>query len=834
MPPLRPVSAQENAESVARTIQSMTDGVNRTYRNTLALSALASATNDRHAETELMTLAGSQIGVLEKSLSKNNQVTQKAPPLSGVAEMSGKLADMNLISLQNSNTQCVTYLEYSSQRELPYDNSFFTFLQSASFNASDWKIDDLRLAYDSATEEARPAILSRMIFLSRNPQFQGLLNASPTTEFPAEVINRRQREFFNLLKTLAPPANSQCGGRANGCWEEVQRNGSYPQFKQNADTFLRTNEVTDIVSMQSRDLYRQEIIRISDNLQTESGMVFSPEGYFSYLEAQNPDLAFGCSGTNVSSSCYERFTMHCFQVRAINTRIINGIKRNGADVIRELISEQITHGRLDPQQNMNFETFNDMVCKHRYSNPAGEQLSFFEYRSRSCPGNGNDLPECSDRRRLLHRFTAEFRSGGEVAEQSIRNGFGESLTTRTLASVSRTQIEAANRITETPRELRARFNGGYPTVSPQGQLVPFVPGRTSNTTSVASSSSNVAGTAPLVSSAPVSAATSGSDAAASSSENRSARQPSRQDRSFNETSPSTNSESRIPERSQNSADPFASLRRTSRNLPLAPVLQPQVIPAERTVVPDRSPASAVERTAASLVPGVATALATRTETPAPSPTSEASAVPVASGRPLVQVAPRRRSNAFNQNALLDIYQNADRRVTPVVSTDNAPVIPVRTNDDILSRALNDPQILATDASIMDKVASSDETVVRLGLRSAADDEDIVVYATKTEGKVQFSFVAPEINNPARAPASLGENEMNVRLVPDIYSQVARNPDRLKNYEEVMRNAMNLPGDVVRMNIVSPSGESQTFYLDKRGPSPRITADDAAVIRAYSP
>ena len=200
------------------------------------------------------------------------------------------------------------------------------------------------------------------------------------------------------------------------------------------------------------------------------------------------------------------------------------------------------------------------------------------------------------------------------------------------------------------------------------------------------------------------------------------------------------------------------------------------------------------------------------------------------------MAPRRRTNSFNENALLDIYQNVPAKISPVISSgETRAVIPVQTNENILSQALNNPQVLANDQSIMQKVADSTDSVVRLGLRSDSTSEDIVVYATKTNGLVQFSFTPPEVEDPGRAPASiLGQNEMNVSLVPDIFSVVSKNPDRLNSYEEVLRNAMSLPGDVVRMNINSPTGENLTVYLDKRGRTPRFTVDDQAVIRAYNP
>lgn len=843
-PPIQILSSNPS-QNVESTRQSIADGLERTFRNNLALNVLGSADDNRKSTVELLTLTGAAAAnevnttpVKVTPAPATNLISVPGNPPTqrlSILEMSEKLSAINTIPAGERDNQCVTYLEYSAQRELPYDNSFFNFLRTASFNPSDWRIDDLRVAYDEATDEAKPAILSRMIFLSRNGQFQGLLDANPSQEFPAEVINRRQREFFNLLKTLAPATNSSCMNRENGCWEEMQRNGAYMQFKQNADAFLRTNEVTDIVSAQALDLYRKEVIRITDGAENGRGMVFTPEGYFTYLQAEDPELALGCSGASARASCYDRFSMHCTQIRLIDARIKNGLKRNGSEVVRELVTSQIVHGSLDPNQNMSFETFNDMICKHKYSNAAGEQLSFFEYRTRSCPGNGNDLPECSDRRKLLQRFSSEYQNGGEVADQNIRKGFSETLVTRKLGSVSRVEIEAANRVTETPRELRARFNGGYPAVSPQGQLVPFVPSRPGNQSGMASTSSPISASSSIPANTASSPSVSTDTPNLAANDTRSPRN-NRNERVTNEPSSTSGNETYVTERSQNRTDPFASLRQqNSRTNPL-PVIQPQVnrtpeVPVEAA----RSPASDTDRTfAPSPSSGISRALPT-TEAPAPvNRGPEANSLPAASDKPLVQVAPRRRSNSFNQNALLDIYQNSDRRISPVVSTDNAPVIPIVTNDETFNRALNDPQVLATDRKIMEKVASSGESVVRLGLRAGPDGEDIVVYAVKSGDQVQFSFLPPEVSQPGRAPASLGTNEMNVRLVPEIYSSVSKNPDRLKTYDEVMKNAMELPGDIVRMNVLSPAGDSLTVYLDKRGPTPRFTLNDQAVIRAYKP
>lgn len=796
--------------------------------NNLAMSSITAASTNENATSLVL---GSGMAEVRQFLNNPQQerIIPEADP-----KISLDMENIDEIPDAYRDNQCVTYIEYSAQRELPYDNSFFTYLGSTTrFIAADWNMNSLRAAYDRTTSpEAKNAIVSRMIFLARNPMYSAVFQAGTVEGISPEVITARKTDLFNIIRTLAP-RSSACQATLNQCWREAQSSGAYGRFSQEAENFLIRDDVTDIMSAQTAASYMQEVQRLTA-AEGDSVIPRTAAGYRDYLQSAQQDIAFGCAGPSAQASCYERFANHCSQIRKISERAASAA--TGEDIVTELQAAQVVHGLINPQQNQSFDAFNDMICRQQFRNAAGEASNFFEYRNRVCPA-GTTNPACSDRREILARYLREYNVDSNVGKVNIRAGFLEALKRPEFVEISRQQIETMNRIAESPRELRARFGGRMPVISATGQLIPPT-GSTSRTP-------------PLTPS--VSGSTSGGGAGGSSEqsaaaaispvtgEQRATRRPppsSPTDR-FAGSDDSVFDRQRPQGQQQVSSSPL--LRGGNQNLlsaPTVPTFQPQ--PAARTQTEQqRRPASSEETDREAPRAAVVSQGAAQSSGGGSAVAPAQVAGPALTAQPSIEL-PRRRNRTRRSDdlrrALLAKYENVSevRGSADQQELIARAAVPVDVPAETIADVLNDPNSLNDNQNVMATVISSSESVVKLCVDQCETSTPVVVYAAKSDGAVRFSFAPPE-SSVDRLPASLSDNEMNVR-VPDrsVYDTVSLNPSALAGYESVVRSAMSLPGDIVRLNVYIQGQDPILVYVDKRGPQPIFTTEDQQIIRAFRP
>lgn len=821
--------------------------------NVNALNTLSDSSTNENAATSMLTSGEAEfrkrsltrsVNTVSSNLKTNEPVTQTPAAIQRVTtpQISSTITQQDSIAESQRNQQCVTYLEYSSQRELPYDNSFFSYLSSTnSFVANDWNMDSLRQAYDTATTtEQKNSIYSRMVYLSRNPRFAAVFNATRVEGVSAAVINQKKIDLFNILRRLAPPSGSTCAQTQNQCWQEAQASGSYREFSSQAERFMLQNDVMDIVSSTMADRYESEVRRIMEGT-PDSLIPRTPTGYAAYLQSTEEEIANGCTGPSAQATCYERFSGHCKQIRKIHKVATSNTATSGADVMEELSASQVVHGLLNPQQNQNFAAFNDLICLQEYKNAAGQSSNFFEFRNRTCPAT-NPPAECSDRRALLSRFLNEYTtplSGANPGDQNVRTGFAAALTRPGFVQMTAAQFDTINRIAESPRVLRAQNGGRMPTVAANGQLI--APTGSTSRTATPAPKSPAASSSPTAAYTPAPQAVTDATTPTSTSGSTETRTPSRRlsaddDRDSYRPSSATNfNPSSLP-------GPAAAnlIPRNNPQLPSLPQLRP---PQDNVLPPERRPASEEERTESTRVPAPASVsgggtVAVSAGGDSPAPTGRVSS---GSGSlPQVELPPRRRRSANADNirgALLQKYENVteSRGTQQQQELNQREAVPVAVDADTVSAVINDPNSLSSNEAVMAAVNGSSEPIVKISLSSGEGTSPVVVYASRNNGQVNFSFTPPSGTPSDRAPASLGENEMNVR-VPDreFYERVSANPSALSGYESVVKSAASLPGDVVRLNIVINGEQPIYVYVDKRGPRPVFTIDDQRIIRAYRP
>lgn len=387
-------------------------------------------------------------------------------------ELSEELVNIGLIDDENASWQCITYQEFSVQREIPYGKNFFLALKKETFKPEDWNINFLRERYDSATELEKEIIQEKLRFLSRNPVFESIMKARPTERIASETILNKQQELFSILQTLKPAYDSNCTNLPNGCWEEVHSNGAFDNYNDRLSSFIMNNDVIDISSSQASQDYKEELERIMEDSSLNSSIPTDPYGYFNYLQTANTRIANECSGTQADPVCYTMFNQHCSQLRVIDKRVREGLKRNAKDIVDELSEEASIHAAINPNKNPSFRNFNDKICLQPFSNEEGESLNFFQFQTKYCQGLA-PLAECSDRKKLLSKYLKEYSQNGELSDLNLRSGFANLINDSHYIDISRAQIEVANNITESPRSLRARFNGDFPTLSDSGVLIPY-------------------------------------------------------------------------------------------------------------------------------------------------------------------------------------------------------------------------------------------------------------------------------------------------------------------------------------------------------------------------
>ncbi len=314
------------------------------------------------------------------------------------------------------NDQCITFMEFSSHREMPRENEFFTTIPTGTFNPSDWRAEDLIRQYDTAPANARPGIEERLRFLHRNSQIEALMSAETGPAFPD--AREKQIELFNLLKTLSPPSGSNCSSTPHGCLEEMQRSGAYNNFRQSLANLMNdpvlANKIEDASDARILRLVRQD----ERNVERGQFPLNTVEDLYAFMNIASPELIGNCAGPEADAECYENFPVYCRGLRTVATNIERNQSLPGVSVDNRILIEN----------NMNtwtegFERFNTQICNTPHQNSAGQSLTFFQYKNQQCPANQSTTPLCSDRQQLVSQYLAAF-PGPDDSEAYNRFSFG--------------------------------------------------------------------------------------------------------------------------------------------------------------------------------------------------------------------------------------------------------------------------------------------------------------------------------------------------------------------------------------------------------------------------
>ncbi len=719
-----------------------------------------------------------------------------------------EVVEASEIPPSRANVQCITFIEFNSFREMPTDNDFFSSLPTGAFNLSDWRKEDLIRRYDIAPANERRIIESRLEFLHRNALLSALMDGVPGPTLPN--MRQKQEEAFQILKRLAPAAGSSCASTPNQCIEESQRSGAYANYRRELAAFMDNDDfVTKLDTVWNENIMR--LVNIdTERIARNEFPLNNAEDLYSYMNITTPELMGECIGPDSPATCYETFPTYC---RGLRTTVAN-ISRNqplpGTSIDNRIMVENNFNGWTG-----GFERFNNQICNTPHQNSAGQSLTFFQYKAQQCPGGERNSSACSDRTQLLSQYLEAFPAPDD-SEASNRAAFGRSLDSDPVIQAAEATLFAGNRtVMAKENALRFSIKESYPTISKDVLLSLKAnaqsPSASSGKSSTGTSSSAVLSPGYISPFNPI-----GQAAAAT---------PSRVRKDY------VQDESRTPDvdtfRSSATRDyyrPFdmdtsfydnAPLRAqpdNRRTLNQGGEINPQqpVIPQQAQVSPVASSRGSVDRTPASVSGGG------RVSTGGGS--SAAAAAPEAvrgnsSGgrRAIIEVTPRRGSAGRGGRSPASASQVES---TPQ-NFDFRPVIPVEVNESLLTSAITDPQVLANDPGIMDKVNSSTEQVVRLGLRVAGSNEDTVVYAIKEASGVRFSLTPPTAAAQRIAP-TLRDNEMNLRVVDQTsYIEIRRNPASLLQNQELLRTARSFNGDVVRIFMYSPEGERTEMFFNKR-------------------
>lgn len=408
------------------------------------------------------------------------EARQRLSQLQGSGEIPGPLASKNLtlmndIPAENNDWQCVTFQEYSVQREIPNDNDFFAMLRdSGDFNPEEWNVKKLERKYRTASDSEKSIIKHKLVFLSRNPIFDSIMSAVPDAKIKAETIRQRQQELYGIMMKLRPASGSKCFDVPNKCWAEAHTSSAFRDYSLRVRDFLVSNDVIDIASSENARRFMDTTADITrGNLKPFEGLEpRDPEGFFKYAQTAFPDVATACHGSNLAAECYGKFKPYCNGLQGIQRRLLKtkAVSLTGQDLKRSLDEDSAVHASANPTANMDFRKFNDQVCLQEHANQNGEKLNYFQFKSKVC--GTNPLPECNDRRKLLGKFLGEYQDGGDPSLTNVLVGFSELIKDASYLKISEVQIAVANNLKESPRELRERFGGFLPTISPTGQLVP--------------------------------------------------------------------------------------------------------------------------------------------------------------------------------------------------------------------------------------------------------------------------------------------------------------------------------------------------------------------------
>jgi hypothetical protein len=806
----------QSTPTVQKKAQSERERLIEIERKKAANSGLVQSThyakNEKSLETSLIVYGGGETRKPKKDPTQDEEVPDVRPP-----EISTNLTSINQISDKNKDWQCVTYQEYSVQRELPSDNTFFQVLRNAEFTPADWNMNDLRSKFDQATGIEKEKISIKLTFLSRNPIFQSVMKAQPTAKNTAAKILAKQNELFGILRTLNPAEGSTCFTIPNGCFQEVHNSGAYSNYTSKVGQYLLDKEVISIASEQAANDYMAELEKIS----TQGDLVLNsvptdPEGYFNYLQSANRDIATSCAGETAQASCYTQFNQHCTYLRAIDARVKQGIKLTSQDLMSGLREETSLHLNLDPELNPNFKSFNDKICIQPFRNANGESLNFFQYQTQKC-FTGSSLPECSDRKALLKRFLTEHNVDENIADVNLRTGFSSLLGDAKYMDVSLAQVAAANNITESPDELLARFGGEFPSISPEGNLVPpapsvtpsIVPGIAGSSAQGSPSSDSEESSSPLSSSTSSSTSnfasasmgsndSSGSNSAVRGSNNSGAQtslqpdltplnQPLLNQTRSNYIPPFVNT--RIPA-SIDSDESDNDSERESLNATVPSQVRPPV---------------AARNSGAG---GSAVAINGNVSANSVSADSPVSANGAPEARRTSGVSSRKKSSGQNLLFKYGLDGNNQPEIT-LVSPTSAETVKVGVDRNLMDRIKSNPNALEIGKEELDQILATPDAEVKLQLEAINGTESLTVYAKKDDsGGISFSL------KPNRLPAST-KKPVRVNVSPDVYDNIASDPDVYLNQNSTLINEIeSKPGSLPILQVVSPGKKALIYEVTK--------------------
>lgn len=728
--------------------------------------------------------------------------------------ISDQLLTLNSIPEENSSWQCVTYHEYNVQREVPYGNDFFLALKNLStFVAAEWDVRELQRRYSSASQQEKEVIRARLVFLSRNPIFERVFKARSDIGISQEVITQKQNALFEIILSLRQPEGSSCYSVPNACWRQAHENGTFEAYSQNVKGFLEDPQVMDISSAQSSRDYLEALATLTDE-NFQSTIPTDPEAYFQYLQTASPEIARSCYGEKVEASCYTQFREHCEQVRRIDSRVRQGMSRDISDISALLEEEAFIHARMNPEDNPQFRSFNDTICLQSYTNAQGESSNFFQFQENRCRGEGTPLPECSNRQELLKRFLAEHNSGGTPENQNIRSGFANLIGEASFgfSEVTEAQIEAVNNITETPRQIRERFNGRFPTITPTGEFVAPMPLSTGNPGAQAVSFDVPETVIPSVSSFP-------GERRSSSYSDGGINSFTQED--FQLSQPSSNGFNQLVKNFSTSTlfhnpsvgnealrNPLFEESPNLSNSATQPEEQRTPASASGSQAPEKSPLENNRPLKAEVSSASTPSLVAAGEVQngvAPS-RSLAQALGEASVSPRVQKSTPGLFFKYN----LDREGNAiqpDLAIVPPISKPVGLIVSRREID--LLRA--NPNALELSEDKIQEIMSSPESEVELVIETQGG-ESLTVFAKKDgSGGLSYSLT-PTAASASRAPAST-ENIIRINVNSEVYDNVVRSPDSVLNRDSSLTDEIKkYKGSDVILQMVSPGKNARVYQV----------------------
>lgn len=760
--------------------------------NLTAIQASSLSKNKRDLDESLLVYGGQEIRAKAKKESKPN---------TEVPKISETITTISSIPKENANWQCVTFQEYSVQREIPSDNNFFKILQaSTEYRPEEWDVNTLKDRYDSASEVERNAIRLKLIFLSRNPIFASIFKASPSQKFSAGKLTEKKTELFQILRTLAPAAASTCFNVPGGCLNEIRSGKAYSDYSQNIGQFILNDEVVDIASAQASADYFAELKKITSERSVE-GVPSSPEAYFLYLQNANRAITEECTGSTVDASCYTKFDNHCSQIRLIDSRVKKGIKESSSDLADILREEANVHVDMNPSTNANFKNFNDAICNTPYGDTNGESLTYFQYKEKNC--GATSLPECSDRRKLLQRYMSSYSKGNDVSAQNLRGSFRSIIASEAPLAISEAQVRAANNVSETPAELRERFGGRIPEISPTGQLIPSRarPDQSRSRTDL------LGDTSPSDDTFTRSPASTKYDSsvqpmAARSSGTRST--PDYQDKTPEAPKASTQSNSQSTQsRNNNMVLPtsFNTVVPETSNAPVENLPAPSFENQASSNSPTQISEAAEDQDISSVAGGSLSAGSSD------APTSKKSVKASGEGSGGFSGSRSRRETPRKENGLLFKY-GLDQKAEPevVLVARDQTSIKVNVDQRLLDRIKNNPNALEVSEEDWKKIFATPDEVVQLNVA-----EGVVVFAKK-DGSGGLSFTMDP-----RAASSFSRG-IRASVKTDVYDLISRDPDVYLNQNDLIMSQIRNTGASGNqiVEIVSSGRPALKFEAVKQG------------------